>query len=46
MILRSMLTKKEKNWINSYHSEVYEKVSKFLNNKEKEFINKCCLKIN
>ena len=46
MILKPMLTKKEKNWINSYHSEVYEKVNKFLNNKEKEFINKCCLKIN
>jgi len=46
MILKSMLTKKEKNWINSYHSEVYEKVNKFLNNKEKEFIKKCCLKIN
>jgi len=46
MIIKSMLSNKEKNWINRYHNEVYEKISNFLNKKEKNFLQKNCLKIN
>ena len=46
MILKSMLTKNEKNWINYYHNEVYEKIHKFLSFREKIFLKKYCLKIN
>ena len=45
MILKSMLTKNEKNWINHYHSEVFEKIHKFLNIREKVFLKKYCSKI-
>ena len=45
MILKSLLTKKEKNWINHYHNEVYEKIHKFLSFGEKVFLKKYCLKI-
>jgi len=45
MILKSMLTKNEKNWINNYHNEVYEKIHKFLSSREKVFLKKYCLKI-
>ncbi len=46
MIINSMLTKIERNWINNYHEEIYEKIHKFLNDAEKNFLKKCCLKIN
>ena len=46
MIITSMLTKLERDWINNYHEDVYEKIHKFLNNTEKKFLMKCCLKIN
>jgi len=46
MIIKSMLSNKEKNWINRYHNEIYEKISNFLNKKEKNFLQKNCLKIN
>ena len=45
MILKSMLTKNEKIWINHYHNEVFEKIHKFLNIKEKVFLKKYCSKI-
>lgn len=45
MILKSMLTKNEKNWINHYHSEVFEKIHKFLGTREKVFLKKYCSKI-
>jgi Xaa-Pro aminopeptidase len=35
LIDKSLLEKKEIDWINSYHSEVYEKLSPFLNDQEK-----------
>ena len=46
MIITSMLTKIEKDWINNYHEEIYEKIYKFLNSVEKDFLRKYCLKIN
>lgn len=46
MIINSMLNKKEKKWINEYHTEVYEKIHKFLSNNEKEYFKNYCLKIN
>ena len=45
MIIKSMLTQKEKRWINNYHDNVYEKIHKFLNNNEKKFLKNYCLKI-
>ena len=45
MIIKSMLTKNEKNWINYYHSEVFEKIHKFLSIREKVFLKKYCSKI-
>jgi Xaa-Pro aminopeptidase len=35
LIDKSLLTKDEIDWINSYHSEVFEKLSSFLNDQEK-----------
>lgn len=46
MILLSMLSKKEIDWINNYHIEVFEKIHKFLNIKEKKFLKEYCSKIN
>tara|TARA_A100001015_G_scaffold301010_1_gene387258 strand:+ start:1284 stop:2936 length:1653 start_codon:yes stop_codon:yes gene_type:complete len=46
MILKSMLTKNEKDWINNYHKEIFEKIHKFLNSKQKAFLQKYCLRIN
>tara|TARA_B100000963_G_C22640211_1_gene679963 strand:+ start:4123 stop:5781 length:1659 start_codon:yes stop_codon:yes gene_type:complete len=46
MIIGSMLTKIERDWINNYHEEIYLKIHRFLNNKEKKFLKKYCLKIN
>lgn len=37
-IVKSLLTKEEKNQLNEYHSEVYKKLSPYLNKKEKEFL--------
>ena len=45
LIVKSMLTKNEKNWINHYHSEVFEKIHKFLSTREKVFLKKYCSKI-
>ncbi len=46
MIDISILTKREKSWINEYHNEIYEKIHKFLNNNERKFLKEYCLKIN
>lgn len=45
LIIKSMLSKKELKWINDYHLDVYEKIHKFLNNKEKKFLKNSCSKI-
>lgn len=37
-ILKTLLTKEEKQQLNEYHLEVYEKLSPYLNEKEKEFL--------
>ena len=37
-IVKTLLTKEEKNQLNEYHKEVYEKLSPYLNKKEKEFL--------
>ena len=46
MILKYMLTKNEKDWINDYHKEIFEKIHKFLNSKQKVFLQKYCSRIN
>ena len=46
LIVKSLLTSKEKRWLNNYHENVYEKINKFLNNNEKKFLRKICSKIN
>lgn len=33
-----LLTDEEKNWLNKYHKEVYEKISPYLNGEEKEWL--------
>ena len=35
---RSLLTDKEINWLNNYHKMVYQKINKYLNGKEKEYL--------
>lgn len=35
-----MLTEAEKKWLNNYHEEVYEKLSPYLNNEEREWLKK------
>lgn len=35
---RSLLTDKEINWLNNYHKMVYQKINKYLNEKEKEYL--------
>ena len=37
-IVKTLLTKEEKQQLNEYHSEVYKKLSSYLNKKEKEFL--------
>ncbi|MCY7009108.1 aminopeptidase P family protein [Fusobacterium simiae] len=37
-IVKNLLTKEEKNQLNEYHKEVYEKLSPYLNKKEREFL--------
>ncbi len=42
LVETSMLTDEEKNWLNNYHNQVYDKLSKHLNKEEKEWLkNKC-----
>ena len=45
MIIKSMLNKSEKKWVNNYHDNLYEKIHKFLNDSERKFLRNCCLKI-
>lgn len=33
-----MLTEKERNWLNNYHKEVYDKLSPYLNDEEREWL--------
>ena len=33
-----MLSQKEKNWLNQYHQEVYDKISPYLNEDEKQWL--------
>lgn len=35
----NLLTEDEKGWLNDYHKETYEKLSPFLNDEEKQFLN-------
>ena len=46
LIVKSLLTSQEKKWLNNYHDNVFEKISKFLNDNEKKFLRKICSKIN
>ena len=34
----SLLSQKEKNWLNQYHQEVYEKISPYLTDEEKNWL--------
>jgi len=38
LVDRSLLTPSEIQWLNSYHSEVYEKISTFLTDNEKNWL--------
>jgi Xaa-Pro aminopeptidase len=42
MILKKMLTKNEKKWIDDYHKNIFEKLKKFLNKKEQEYLKYLC----
>ena len=42
MIEKKYLTKKEIEWINNYHLGVFNKLSYFMNKKEKKFLDKYC----
>ena len=33
-----MLDEKERKWLNDYHKMVYDKVNKYVNNKERKFL--------
>ena len=37
LIITSMLTQIEKNWINNYHEEIYEKIHKLLKTRAAKF---------
>ena len=37
----SLMTKDETEWLNNYHQKVYEQLSPFLSEKEKEWLKKC-----
>lgn len=39
---KTLLVEKEINWVNAYHSEVYEKLSPQLNEKEKAWLKNAC----
>ena len=45
LIAKNLLTKEEKEWLNSYHAEVYEKLSPQLNNVEKKWLQEKCEKL-
>ncbi|MDA8757703.1 aminopeptidase P family protein [Candidatus Pelagibacter bacterium] len=45
LIDQSILNKKEKNWLNNYHSEVFKKLKNQMNNKEILELQKACLAI-
>ena len=40
LIIKDMLTIKEKEWLNNYHKKTYKKISNFLNNQEKDWLKK------
>ena len=46
MIIKNMLSLKEKAWINKYQEDVFEKINKFLTMNERSYLRKLCLKIN
>lgn len=41
-IVKELLTAEEINWLNEYHQNVYEKLSPYLNQEEKEWLSKAC----
>lgn len=41
-IIKEMLTAEETGWLNEYHRTVYEKLSPYLNNDEKEWLKETC----
>lgn len=41
-IIRSMMTEREINWLNDYHERVYQKLSPYLNEEEKEWLRDRC----
>lgn len=41
-IIREMLTAEETGWLNEYHRTVYEKLSPYLDNDEKEWLKEAC----
>ena len=45
LIAYNLLTKREVDWLNNYHSTVYKNVSPFLNKKEKAWMKEKCAKI-
>lgn len=44
-ILIEMLSKDEKQWLNNYHSMVYDKLGKYLDEEERQFLRKITLEI-
>lgn len=44
-IQKNLLSQTEKDWLNSYHEMVYEKISPFLSNEEKEWLKEYTKKI-
>jgi Xaa-Pro aminopeptidase len=45
LIKKSMLSKREKRWLNNYHKEVFEKLSPHLNEEETEWLAEKCEQI-
>ncbi len=41
----SLLSEEEKNWLNAYHEEVYEKVSPLLTEEEKQWLREKCVSV-
>ena len=44
-IVKDLLDKEEKAWLNAYHQTVYEKLSPYLNEEEKEWLKEKCGKL-
>lgn len=44
-VVVELLTEEEKNWLNNYHKNVYEKLEKYLNSQEREWLKKYTSKI-